>query len=116
MARKKRKTPIIEPEKVEASTTPEEQTVTLEEPVLPTTPEEKEPEINEQTTEEPLPIINEESLPEIVTDEIVNGMVKVQVIYGSVGVLGLGNYEAGDTFILSKERAKQLDPRFIKIV
>ena len=90
-------------EPVEEQATPE----TIEETIV------EEPENIVPADEEPP---HEESIVEVVTEDIQNGLVKVLVVNGSMGVVGLGSYEAGDTFIISKERAETLDQRFIKIV
>ena len=64
------------------------------------------------TSENRFTILKPVIVPEDKQDEIVT----VKVTHGSVGILGLGIYEAGETFQTTRLRASQLDQRFIKLV
>ena len=57
----------------------------------------------------PKPIVEE------TTEDIVEGLVKVQVTHGTVS-FEQGSFEKGETFEVTRERLSGLDQRFIKIV
>ena len=61
------------------------------------------------------PVIEEEPIVEEVTEEIVNGLVTLQVVAGSLN-FEQGTFEQGDTFEVTEERAKLFDQRDIKYV
>ena len=116
MVKKKRLTPPKEPINDEASTIETEPLVSLESEVIPDSPELY---AEKQAIEEAaisLPVEEEPSVVEDVTEKIADGMIKVQVILGTVGVVGLGSYQKGDTFLISEDLVAGIDPKFIKIL
>lgn len=67
----------------------------------------------ELTAEVKAEVFKEE--PEVIETKP-SDMVKVKVIFGSVGVDDMGFFEVGDEFTLSRERAEIIDKKFIQII
>ena len=92
-----------------------------EEPVIvEESPEEESPETEIAIPEEPAVdetfVVEEDYTVESVIEQIAEGMVKIEVIRGSVGILGYDTLEQGETAVIPKTVAEKIDPRFIKIV
>jgi hypothetical protein len=116
MAKTKRKTKTETPEKVEESTSEQEPSVTLVEPVIPESPTEESVPVTEES-----PKVDEESTAEAVVSEIAEGMVTAKVIGRNISFIDfvdgtIKHYKIGETFTSTKERVDSLDQRYIKIV
>jgi hypothetical protein len=113
MTKKKGSTPTKEAEKAEEAIVEKEPQVAVVKEVIPESPEETAP------PEPESPVVHEESAVEKTVKEVAEGMVKLEIIKGSVGFQGPQGvewHEKGETITVPIEIAEKIDKAFIKVV